>query len=253
MPTLDHEAWHGTLAAMSRRREARLDDKTMDATIERISVSQNDESRPTMWSVLIEGETTVREIERHRLITSRHLELTEKGDRIRITTDAKGRISGLANLTLLLRKNPDASPEAIAKDAHEHLYDRTIDNTPAGARRRLRGIIIANVAAFGTLAAAVSGMAWAINDTEKKLKEWNKDFEHDHQIEVQRMQSKSRLALAKNVVMKCGPLSMQAKSFLEDGGIDADEEEVLDTRLRQIRAAEGIDACPVKAPLDRPA
>jgi hypothetical protein len=238
---------------MSRRREARLDDKTMDATIERISVSRNDDSMPTMWSVLLEGETTIRQIERHRLVTSRHLELTEKGDRVRITRDAEGRIRGLANLTLLLRKNPDASPEAIAKDAQGHLYERPVDQSPEASRRRLIGLVIGNVLAFGTLAGFTAGTAWMINDMDQKQRQWNKDYERAEGVAAERRMDGTRLALARNVVMKCGKLSAQATAYLKDGRIDADEEEVLDTRLRQVRAAEGIAACPVKAPLDRPA
>jgi len=217
---------------------------TYDATIDRMSVAGNDDSTPTSWNVMLKGRNDVRIMRRYHLVSTRHIGLTREGDAVRITENDDGTIVGFANLTLLQKQMPTASAEAIAAAAYSHL----VKAPPAPVHVR----IISTLIGVAVMAVTLGGMFWMMNWMTSDM---NRKFDAIHaerEVQQREMEAGRRVVVAKDVIARCGTLADQARTFLKDRRIDVDEIEVLDTRLRQVRAAEGIASCPVRAPLDGP-
>lgn len=219
--------------------------KTFDATIDRMSVRSNDDSRPTSWNIMLKDMSDVYTMYASDLVSVRHIGLTKDGDVVRFAQNAKGTITGFANLTLLRRRMPTSNAVEIAVEAN-----RFLKPAPAGpVGQRIVGNIFLLVVTVLLLVGMFAITKWSMDS----LRDSTDEFVARVEASKKDAEMKDRIDLAKGVIARCGTLADQSRAFLSDNRIDDNEFEVLDTRLRQIRADEGIAACPVKAPLEAPA
>ncbi len=218
---------------------------TFDATIDRMSVASNNDSSPTSWNVMLKDRSEVLRIWASDLVSERHIGLTKDGDVVRFVQNAKGTITGFANLTLLRRRMPTSNAVEVAVAANRFLKPEPAG--PIGVR------LVTNLFLLAVTALLLCGMFAITKWSMDSLRHSTDEFVSKVEASKKQAEMKGRVDLARSIIARCGTLADQSRTFLTDQRIDDNEIEVLDTRLRQIRASEGIAACPVKAPLEAPA